>query len=198
MAFFDEVFKKLFPKKTNGNYPYVLLNELIERSKRTQVSYQKWLKDPKQNTLLKTVQNAIAFKKQGIVSNPKVHLFHSKCANGFALSYAENFGKDIFLFLFEYFKDKVLSLGYVLNLKQKTLTDFKDYIETKEKYYLKPRKVSRNQSYPLPQLYGNILIEQVLIDDKPSYIKVLSTVYQDSLFQPAEDYRDFLQLLFES
>lgn len=197
MSFFDDVFSKLFPNKNNKNYPYVLLNEELKRSENTEVSYQKWMAANKQVSLLKNIQNAIAFKTQGITSDTKVHLFQSKYANGFALTYTEDFDKHDFLFLFEYFKHQVLSLGYDLNLKQRTLTEFKDYIETKEKYYLKPRKISRNIVYPLPQLYGNVLFEHILIDDKPSYIKVLTTIYQDSMFKPAQDYREFLQVLFE-
>lgn len=196
MSFFEDVFKQLFPQKTDKKYPYILLDEEIQRSEKQQTSYQKWLSEEQQTQLLQPIQRAIAFKTQGIEEDIKVHLFNSQYANGFAVTYTEIFDRVAFLFLFEYFKDKVLTLGYDLNLKQRTLTDFKDYIESKEKYYLKPRKISRKFEYPLPQLYGNILIECILIDDKPSYIKILSTIYQDSMFEAPHEYQEFFDLLF--
>jgi hypothetical protein len=107
-------------------------------------------------------------------------------------------GKNDLMFLSDYFKDTLLTLDYMLRSAQREITDKATYISTVERYYLKPEsKQAMSEGKQINQLYGNLLLENVWVDEKPSYLKVLSTVYADRSFTPALKFADLVQILFQ-
>ncbi|MFT6053161.1 MAG: hypothetical protein ACJAS3_000119 [Roseivirga sp.] len=46
------------------------------------------------------------------------------------------------------------------------------------------------------QLYGNILIEYVMIVRKPSYIKLMANIYQDRMYSEALAFDELIEKLF--
>jgi hypothetical protein len=47
-------------------------------------------------------------------------------------------------------------------------------------------------------MFGNVSIEKVNINDKPSFLKVLVTVYSDHLYQNAKPFDQFIDDLFQT
>ncbi len=198
MNFFNQIYQKIFPNAENGAASPIEVRETIKRNTVYLEAYQDWIAKQAPQKLIDPIQKAYHFKKVNINSPIQVHLLRSGGANGFAISYDPAFGKDSLQFLLDYWQHKIKNLNYHLQIAERRITEKKDYVETKEKYYLKPSiRLEAMQNKLCNQLYGNILLEYVQIDNQPSYLKVLVTYYVDALFSKALDYDDLVKILFE-
>ncbi|GLR19182.1 hypothetical protein [Portibacter lacus] len=90
--------------------------------------------------------------------------------------------------IWNYWKDEVLDIGYVLKNSE---TEYKDK-ENVQRYYLKPRLKHKVEK---EQLYGNITLELLKNEAKPQYIMMKCTWYVDQNFKPARTYNDLLKIL---
>lgn len=197
MSFFDKIFKKVF---TNEDNPAVgvSVHEVLTRSGREEKAFDVWRLSPVSVELLEEVARAYYYKKTGIQSDITIHLFQSDYANGFAISYLPRIGKENFQYLFDFFKEQVEAMNYRIVNADRQIIDKKSYVETREKYYLKPPfQWQENVTDPSDQLYGNISIEHVLADNQPQYIKVLASIYSDRLYKQALNYDEFVERLLE-
>ncbi|MGB3467051.1 MAG: hypothetical protein WBA74_17350 [Cyclobacteriaceae bacterium] len=194
MTFIKDIFDKLFPQKGLGNQ--VVHNEVIDRSEAYIKRYRQWQQDRSDEIYgeIATGYEEKLFENEN--SKVRVHLLVSKYSNGIAISYDEDhFTKEEFSFLFdslaervgEFEKYRTVNSDYIIKEKGKQL-------ETKEKYYLKPL-TSKNDTI-VDQQFGNILIEHILIDDKPSYIKLMANVYSDSKYSEARTFSELIKIIF--
>jgi len=186
MGFFEDVYNKLFSKSQSNAK---ILHEVLERSDTFKSDYLKWMLESGLDDKLNSIRTSYELKKKGIEQNPIIHVLSSKYANGFAISFSDYFLKSDFAFLLEYFGKKTKELGYKLSNNDLTISDKGKYTQTIEKLYLKP---IISAEPPIDQKYGNILIENVLIDDKPSYLKLHASIYSDSLYKNALSFEDYL------
>ncbi len=79
----------------------------------------------------------------------------------------------------------------------RSLFDKDKYVETKERYYLKPIINAENTNELFNQRFGNIMVEQVLIDNKPSYLKFMASIYSDRLYTEALGFEELMEAIFE-
>ncbi|MEK6476423.1 hypothetical protein WJR50_02775 [Catalinimonas sp. 4WD22] len=197
MSYFDKLFAKLFPGKDSDKVTAV--HEVLKRSQPTQQAYGEWKDSADRSDLIEEIAKAYYYKKTDITSEIDVHLFNTAYANGFAITYHEKIGRKSFQHLTDYFRDKVLQMGYRLVNADRRILDRESYVETIEKYYLKPPLSADDltqESVQANQMFGNIAIEHVQIDSQPSYLKVLASIYSDRQFQEADSYDDFVSALF--
>jgi hypothetical protein len=197
MSFFDKIFKNIF---TNTDNPAigVAVHEVLRRSSRDLKAYEAWKLNQSYSALLQEVNQAYYYKKTGIRSDITIHLFQSDYANGFAISYLSSIGKKNFQHLFDFFKERVAAMSYRTANADRQIIDKKSYVETREKYYLKPPLSLQDTgdiSIPSDQLYVNISIEHVLADNHPQYIKVLVSIYADRWYKHAQSYDEFADRL---
>lgn len=199
MSYFDKLVGKLFPDKHSSGAAEV--HEILKRNERDQKQYQQWKNTAEQEILMRELAQSYYYKKTDIRSDIEIHLFNTAYANGFAVTYHPKISAKSFQHLFEYFKDKVLDMQYRLVTADRRILDREQYIETIEKYYLKPPLNAQGTSTPkevIDQQYGNIVIEHILIDNRPSYIKLLASIYSDSLYNEALSYDEFMSRLFDA
>ncbi len=195
MTFFDEVFSKLFGKKESAIAP--VIHEPLTRTATQSEKYADWVAAGAHLGVIDDISNAYHKKKLGIVSPIEVHLLSTRYSNGFALSYDESIPGDAFRNLFDYFKEQTLTLGYKLAQADRRIRDKGDYEETIEKWYLKPDIVHSGKEFE-DQRYGNVLMEHVAVDRKPSYVKVMVNVYQGRPYAQALPFDDYLEELFNT
>mgnify|MGYP000557190771 FL=1 len=193
MSFFDDVVGKLFGKQPSKA---AYIHEVLERSEKQLANYQAWLHTEEGIDLLKEIERGYYLKKQGMLSEIDVHLLDSKYANGFAISYNENIGKENFRNIFDYLKEKVLENGYKIAQADRRILDKESHEETIEKWYLKPISEELEAGI-VNQRFGNVLIEKIDVDRKPSYIKFMANVYQDRQYTEAEPFQDLLDKVFD-
>jgi len=195
MTYFKDIINKLFPQKLADNK--VVLNDVINRSDGYVSRYKQWVID---NTgkHFKEIEKSYQEKLINLDnSGLSVHLLQSKYSNGIAISYDEEFySKEEFSFLFDLVADKINQLEEY----RKVNSDFiikekKTFIETKEKHYLKPSVSMKGKI--VDQQFGNILIEHILIDDKPNYIKLMANIYSDSLYSKPKEFETLISFIFK-
>ncbi|MBV6647631.1 MAG: hypothetical protein KI790_19390 [Cyclobacteriaceae bacterium] len=192
MSFFDQVYKSIFKKEPAGQ-PKTILHEVLMRSSSFQSAYRNWKAEEKFLELCNSIYASYQLKQKGVEQDPNVHVLDSSYSNGLAISHSAAFGKYDFQYLMDWFSEEIKSLGYRVSNLDVLITDKGKYTETIEKSYLKPKN---GTTTPLDQQYGNILIQYVAIDDKPSYLKLQANVYNDRLYKPALPFEELTQFLF--
>lgn len=195
MSFFDQIFQKIF---NNLNEKSITIKEVLKRNEKFQKEYNNWKEGKNSVELIEDTKTQYYYKKADISSNNNIILFSGRGSNGFAITYKKAFGKRNFQYLLEFFKENILKLGYTIQLAEFQMNDKNNFVESKEKYYLKAN--FRNQRKNLQicnQLYGNVLLEHILVDNKPSHIKILVNYYQDSLFTKVLDFDDLVEAIFK-
>ncbi|HCX23873.1 MAG: hypothetical protein CMB80_28180 [Flammeovirgaceae bacterium] len=196
MAFFDQIVEQLFPQKSGKNE--ILVHEPIKRSESFQEDYSRWVKSFKRVDLLKSVYSSYELKKQEVIGDPDVHLLQSNISNGFAVSYNDRIGKDDFVFFFDWLSEKTNQLDYRRTNSDVTVTARNNQIETLARYYYKPKISAGTTEKLIDQQYGNILIEHISIDDRPTYIRYIVNNYRDRKYTEAEDFEKLADFLFST
>lgn len=187
MAFFDDIYQKLFAKKPETDNK--LVHEVLKRSESFKDSYNAWMNEDLTQSKIKRIRGSYELKKKGIEQSPEVHILTTQYANGIAISYSNFFEKNEFSYLLDFFAAKILSLGYKKANSDVKITVKNTYTESVEKHYLKP---ITGTDTPIDQKYGNILLEAVKIDDRPSYFKLSANIYSDRLYKKAIPFENLL------
>jgi len=200
MDFFDDILKKLFPKR-NKKIP--LIKENLKRSEKEELEFQIWSSSADAKYWFARIYESYHLKRQGLPSQDiQVHLFSSAASNGLAITYTNAMSSKQFRFLFDKLKDAILNLPYPYKLYTSDRAHYErnNYVETIEKHYLKPVYGTNKEvgtelktDGQLPQFYGNILIEYVQIDGEPSFIRLLANIYSDRLFLDALPFEELVE-----
>lgn len=193
-SFIDDIFNKLFPRKSLP----VNVKENFVQSEEEKISFDLWLDSPDAKNLIKLIGRNYYLKKSGINDRPEIHILNMPYANGIAISFEEPLDEESFSNLFFAFGKRMLDLGYHrVSLDRKT-EEVNDHVKTTEKQYFKPPLSDADFSRKIDQLFGNVSIEKVSINDKPSFLKVLVTIYSDHLYEKARPFDEFIDSLFEN
>ncbi|GAB3329779.1 hypothetical protein GCM10027429_06140 [Marivirga atlantica] len=189
MSFFDAVYNKLFKKHEPNT---VLSHKALKRSEKERVSFKDWLQDDVSSTLLEKIHKAYHLKRTDIEGEIPILLFRSVYANGFAIKNNIEVSDRDFHFLLDYFKHKLLALGYRQAGSDSKVTAKDGFVLTVDKFYMKP---PLQVEPPIDQLYGNIAIELHLMDDKPNYLKLMASIYSDRMYKEHQDFDELVELL---
>ncbi len=192
--FFDDLYKKVFQSSEqiplNHKENYSLKKEELDEA----VS---WSQNEEGKEILNLIYRNYHFKKTQINEFPQVHIFESPYANGFAVSYGEPLNLKSFSKVFLAFSQRVLALGYRQVSLDRKIEEINDQVKLTEKFYFKPPLQAPTEGELISQLFGNVALEKISIDNTPSYIKLLVTIYSDRLYNNPKPFDQFLDLLFE-
>ncbi len=192
-SFIDDIFDKLFSSKKAP----LKLKENFSQSESEKSDSKRWMESDEFVEYMDLIHKNFQLKKAGVNEVPEVHILNSPYANGFAVKFEPPFTEKIFSQLFFAFGERVLDLGYVkVSLDRKTEETGED-VKTTEKLYLKPPLRSEDLNKKIDQLYGNVSIEKVSINNISSYLKVLATVYSDHLYQKARPFDQFIENILQ-
>jgi hypothetical protein len=192
MALFDDIWEQLFPEQPD-RHP-VAVKEALVRSAPYLQQYEEWKSSSQSLALISEIEKAYYKKRNQVAGFYQIHLLQSGPANGFALSYHPEIGEQAFKFLFDYWRDRMLNLGYQLKNTDRHTREMPDHVQTTEKHYLKPPV--KPKKLPINQQYGNVLLEHVQINRQPSFLKVQVNIYADHLYTEAHSFDDLVAYLF--
>lgn len=192
--FLDDLFKKVF-KSTEKSPMRLKENFVIKEIEQTDLDL--WIASEESARLFALVYKNYHFKRTGIKSQPQVHIFDSPYANGFAVTYENPFNAKSFSRLFLAFSQRLLALGYEQVSLDRKFEEISDQVKVTEKFYFKPPFQHPADGALISQLYGNVSLEKVIVDNEPSYIKLLATVYSDRLYQDAKSFDQLMDGIFE-
>jgi hypothetical protein len=192
--FFDDLLKKVFKSSDdspmNHKENYTLRKEELDEA----VS---WSQKEDGKKIFELIYKNYHFKKTQINDIPQVHILESPYANGFAISYDEPFDLKSFSMLYLAFSQRVLALGYRQVSLDRKFEEINDQVKLTERFYFKPPLQAPIMGEIISQLYGNVTLEKISIDNNPSYIKFLVTVYSDRLYKDPKPFDQLMDLLFD-
>jgi len=192
--FFDDLYKKVF---SSAEKTPLKIRENFTIKEADQVDLDSWMLSSEADELFSLVYKNYHFKRTQINSYPRVHIMESPYANGFAITYEEPFDPKSFSRLFLAFSRRILALGYEQVSLDRKMEELNDQVRTTEKFYFKPPLQLPIPGQLISQLYGNVALEKVSVDNTPSYIKLLATVYSDRLYQDAKPFDQLMDRIFE-
>lgn len=204
MSFFDKIIMGVFGShKVNSSLP--LIEEEIKRHESYKNTYFKWVNEGQYRWLTQKIYQGYLLKKKNETDDLQVHILKSPGANGFAVTYSLLMEERDLQYLFDYLRDKVLNLDYKLYASDRRIFDRKEYVETIEKHYLKPPIVKiapQGDQHPynqetINQRFGNIIIEYIAIDEKPSFLRFMTHYYSDFLYSPVAPFDELIDYLLD-
>lgn len=191
-----DYFKNFFKEaeKSSGSNPVV--HELLERSEAEKLALENWRGTLDYRRMFDYLADQYAMSQ----SNPDgldraIVFLNTPSSKGFAihLSLTEYSRQDATHF-FDLLKERVLTLNYRKQMSDTRTWSVKDYVQTVEKHYLKPRQKWAD-GQKINQQFGNITIELTLRDDKPFKLTFRATHYSDRLYADADDFDDLMKVV---
>ncbi len=133
-------------------------------------------------------------QKTGIDEEPGIHLMSSPYANGIAITYEYPLMDKTFSNLFFALGFSMLDLGYYRVSLDRTFKETAGGVKITKKQYFKP-PIPAFDDQQIDQRFGNVSIENVSIDNRFSFLKVLVTVYSGRQYRSARAFDQFMERL---
>lgn len=192
-----DTFSKIFSKNQPED-KVILADEttVLQRDEIYSKGYENWKQSGKSVALLNELKTNFLHGEpiEGALLDISFH--YTPGANGFSIEGSEKIDTDVFRYLADYFKEKVLPLNYRLYSAVLETKNRVDKVINLERYYFKPAAWSPEP--PMEQLFGNIHIELEISNGKVDYLKVLATYYTGFDYKPANSFDELaLHLLGE-
>lgn len=193
--FFDDLLKKIFPAR--GSHQPLSVKENFLLKDKDLKDVEVWGHSEASKVLYDLVYRNYHYKRAQINESPEVHVFSSVYANGFALSYGPPLDVNSFSLLFLGLSRRIIALGYEQVSLDRKLEEVNEQVKETEKFYFKPPLQMPQEGALISQLYGNISLEKIRINQQPSYFKLLAAVYSDRLYHDAKPFDELMDRLFE-
>jgi len=193
--FFADLLKKIFPPSTSNQALSVKENFSVKEKDLQDL--ETWNESEASKTLYDLVYRNYHYKRAQINESPEVHVFSSIYANGFALSYGPPLDPNSFSLLFLGISRRIIALGYEQVSLDRKLEEVNEQVKETEKFYFKPPLQLPQEGELISQLYGNISLEKIRINQQPRYFKLLASVYSDRLYDDAKPFDELMDRLFE-
>lgn len=197
MSFFDEIIQKVFAHQ-KPDKPLEML-ESVKRSVKEEIQYNKWTQSNEARSALVKISESIELKRLGGKDvKPQVILSESNYANALSIIFNNRDDEAISRLLMDYFKEVILSINYRLQVTERKIKENQNSVQVKEMYFLKPEiKAEDFDNPPIKQLYGNIILERMLLNNQPQYLKIQANIYNDRYYQNALPFNDLLNFILK-
>ena len=122
-------------------------------------------------------------------------------AKGFVIHFHRTaYSREEITHFFHYLKERILEFNYRTQISDRRIFSRKDWVETQERHYLKPRTRKQRMAGPqvrggLEQQFGNLSVEFELRDDRPWNLRLRATTYQDALYAEPQSFRALMVAL---
>ncbi len=180
MDWFDRLKEELFGESVRRSGQ--LHHGPLERSGSFLQRHQQWKASEERRALLAHYRELLDQERRS--ADTALHVFSTTQATGIQITRPKHAAADVLNHLLEEFKDRTLEEGYGLHLSDHRISEEGEH---RERYYLKPSIRSSGSRPPLPQRFGNVLLECWGDQEgRAMNLKVLITVYSDRLYMPAE------------
>ena len=169
---------------------------MLVRSFSYRQAFRTWLAKHHHNELLKSIYTSFTLSKVGVQGDFPLSYFPLRTGDQIHIHYLDALGKNTFPYLMDYFRDRIMRLGYKLYLSDKQIINHQSHSARMERHILHPRKDLAIAGQKLPQLYGNIELRVQFIDDKPIYLSILTEPFDQSNYSRAYPFDELAELLF--
>ena len=125
-----------------------------------------------------------------------MHVFSDRNSRHVMIHYLAMMGNHLFPFLQDYFRDRVMRIGYNLYLSDRQTINRVSHVEVVDRHVLRPH-VPAFQINDLPeQLYGTISIVVHYVNERPLFLQITADTVIDSSFAPPFPFDELAEILF--
>lgn len=198
MSNFWQNIKNIFQSAEESSPTEPVLHHVIERSKKEQEDYEFWKTTLVRRRLTDWLSDQYAiYRVVAADVDSALDFLNTPSTKGFVIHfYQTQYSKRDAIHFLDYFKEQIKKLNYRSQLSDTRTFNRKDWVETIERHYLKPR-ITFDPAEKQDQRYGNIMVELELRDDKPYRLKFSATSYRDHLFKDADDFKELMQMVLK-
>ncbi|MEM1356645.1 MAG: hypothetical protein AAGF89_00495 [Bacteroidota bacterium] len=184
MSFWDNI-TNIFRQAEESSPSQPAVHELIERNEAELANYERWKKTLGSKRLLNWLVDQYAIFKSGGRQDQAMGFLDTPSSKGFVIYFHQTqYSREEITHFFHYLKERVQSLNYRSDISDRRVFSRKDWVETIERHYLKPRARYEDVG-SINQGFGNIMIELELRNDIPHNLRLRANVYNDAMFAEA-------------
>ncbi|NJC28212.1 hypothetical protein [Neolewinella antarctica] len=182
MAFWDNI-TDLFRKADESTPGNAAVHELIVRDEEFLEGYERWKRTRNSGRLLDWLVEQYATHRAGQPTDSGVGFLDLASSKGFVIYFQQlNYTPAEIEYFFDFLKERVQTLDYRSDISDRRVFSRKNWVETQERHYLKPRKDYESGKL-IEQGFGNVTIEHELRNDAPHNLRLRATFYSDSLYK---------------
>lgn len=168
---------------------------MIRRRPEEDVDYEQWKRTLSRRRLLNWITDQYAVFQVGGQLDESIDFLKTPSTNGFVIHFHRTqYPKREVVHFFDYLKERILLLNYRSQISDRRVFSRKDWVETQERHYLKPRN-SYQEGTPIWQGFGNITVELEYRDDRIYNLRLRATSYRDALYADADSFRSLVSEL---
>jgi len=196
MGSLKDFLSKLFKKQTS-QYQAPFLHETYKFDTSSE-QYVLWIGDESHSALSQIIRNTIAETQEEREKSSMVDFFENEKMAGVSLPCRLlPFDKKDYLNLMGITIERLKQQGYVLSLSEIKSREKANNIEQSIKAYLKPsRKLVRDRK--AEQLFGNVNLELLTINEQLSRLNLSCSYYQDQNFHDPIKFSQFIHQNFKN
>jgi hypothetical protein len=181
MPFWDQI-KNIFQSAEAGTPTDPTIHEMIERTEEELSAYEHWKTTAGPRRLLDWLSNQYGRHRDKLRTDETIGFLDTASSKGFVIHFGQmNYTREEITHFFHYLKERVLALDYRNEISDRRIFPRRDWVETQERHYLKPR--IRYNEVKMDQSFGNIMIEFELRNDVAHNLRLRATIYNDSMYE---------------
>lgn len=188
--------KQLFQEAEQSSPSHPVVHEMITRSPEEKADFGQWKEGLVCRRLLGWLSDQYAiFRVLPDDIDEALDFLDTPSSKGFVIHFHKtNYSRREVIHLFDFLKEKVLTLNYKTQISDLRTYNRSGWVETIERHYLKPRP-NFIPGEKLKQAFGNVMIEVELRDDQVRNLRFRATSYKDHQFEDALDFKDLMSAL---
>ena len=197
MANFWKQVKNWFNEEAESSPTKPFVQEWLERTDEEETDLFSWQLGMSALELNSLVFSEFkAFKESRKNTHKLVYFLKNQSSNGFMFYFNETDYslRDAQRFM-DFLNKKIKENSYKTHVADCKLYTKNNHPERLERFYLKPRIMPPIDG-KAQQLFGNILIELVIREEKPRQLKFQATTYTDHKFIEGKSFEELMNLIF--
>ncbi len=196
MAGIWDYIKNIFREAEESSPSNPAIHAMIERSAEEREQYRQWLGSLVKRRLVDWLDNQYAiYRVTPDDIDEAMDFLNTPSSKGFVIHfYKTNYSRREVTYFFDFLKDQIKELNYKVQISDTRTYNRKNWVETVERHYLKPRS-QFGKDKKIDQRFGNVTIESVFRNDQIYQLKLQATSYRDHLYGEAEEFRVLMQAI---
>ncbi|MCF8246108.1 MAG: hypothetical protein K9J37_15430 [Saprospiraceae bacterium] len=191
-----DFFKNFFREAEQSSASRPILRAALVRSAEEKEIFENWKDTLVCRRIISSLAEGYAMYQSMPESVDRAFTFlNTPSSKGFAIHFSQtDYSRQDASHLLDLLQGKVRLFNYRLQHSDTRTWSEKDWVQTVERYYLKPRQ-SWAEGQKIDQLFGNITIELTLRNDQPYLLTFRATCYSDRLYADAADFHELMQAI---
>lgn len=171
-------------------------NEMLVRNHLFKQNYNKWLEQKKETEILKNLYTSFTLSKLGISGDLPIRYFSNGEQSSVLIPFIEPIGKDVLPRLQDYFRDRIMRIGYNLYVSERQIIARAGYNERVDRHILRPYVPAFSVDDMHEQLYGNIQISVNYVNDRPIFLELSAESINAPNYSAIYPFDELLEILF--